>query len=668
MFTDEEGQEIFEKKGKGKTPALNTFGRDLTLQASEGKIDPVVGREDEIIRIAQILGRRKKNNPLLLGDPGVGKTAIVNGLALRIVEGKVPITLINKKIFSLEMSTVVAGTKYRGQFEERMKVILEELRENPNIIVFIDEIHQLVGAGGSSGSMDASNIFKPALASGEIQCIGATTYDEYRENIEGEGSLDRRFQKVHVDEPSISETIEIIKNIRHFYENHHSVLYTDEIIEMAVKLSDRYISDRMLPDKALDIIDEVGSRIHMKVSKMPESIKKLEEKSKLFEQKKKEAVSQQDYEKAAQFRDQFRKTEELIEQEKTNWKKKSQKNKHAVTKDDILDVTSLITGIPITEVGEDELEKLAKLSTLVKKDVVGQDEAVDKVVSSIQRSRIGLAKKNRPIGNFLFVGSTGTGKTWLAKSIANHVFGSEDSMVRFDMGEFMEKHSVSRLMGAPPGYVGYEEGGQLTELVKKQPYSLILFDEIEKAHRDVYNALLQLMDDGFMTDTLGRKVSFKNCIIIMTSNIGARKSQDFGKGIGFGNSSVSKVDKDMMSNHIKDELKKTFSPEFINRIDEIIQFNPLTNNDSRKIVKLQLNELRERVLEMGYDIVFSNTSLDELVQLGFDQKYGARTLSRSIQQLIEVPISDLIINKKIQKGSTFRVTKCRTGGLKVDLK
>jgi ATP-dependent Clp protease ATP-binding subunit ClpC len=668
MFTEDEGHNIFEKNTKGKLQALTAFGRDLTALAATGKIDPVIGREDEIERIAQILGRRKKNNPLLLGDPGVGKSAIVNGLALRIVQGKVPVTLVNKKIYSLELSTIVAGTKYRGQFEERMKAILDELRENPTIIVFIDEIHQIVGAGGSSGSMDASNIFKPALASGEIQCIGATTYDEYRENIEGEGALDRRFQKVNIDEPSLEETFEIIKQIKELYENHHGVIYTDEIIELAIQLSDRYINDRMLPDKALDIIDEVGSRIHMKMSKMPDSIKKLEEKAKLYEDKKKESVSMQDYEKAAGYRDLLNKAKEQIESEKSKWKKQIQKNKQPVTKDDVLDVTSLMTGIPVSEVGEEEMERLAKMSTSIKKDVVGQDEAIDKIVSSIQRSRIGLARKNRPIGNFLLVGSTGTGKTWLAKSVAKHLFGSEDAMVRFDMGEFMEKHSVSRLMGAPPGYVGYEEGGQLTELIKRQPYSLILFDEIEKAHRDVFNALLQVMDDGFMTDSLGRKVSFKNCIIMMTSNIGARKSQDFGAGIGFGKSAQSGVDKNILSVHIQEELKKTFSPEFINRIDDVIHFNPIDPNGAQRIVKLQVKDLEERVEEMGYFIHFTKGAIEELAKVGFDQKYGARTLSRAIQQLVEVPISTLVINNKIPKGSSFRVIKSRIdGSIKVEV-
>lgn len=653
MFAEDDSTEG--RREINGTPALEAFGTDLTKKAADGEIDPVIGREEEIERIAQILGRRKKNNPLLLGDPGVGKSAIVNGLALRIVDGNVPLTLQNKRIFSVDMSSIVAGTKYRGQFEERMKVLVQELKSNEDIIVFIDEIHTMVGAGGSSGSMDASNIIKPALASGEIQCIGATTYDEYRENIEGEGALDRRFQKVDVDEPTLEETYEILMQTKKFYEKHHSVTYSQDIIELIIELSDRYVSDRMFPDKALDILDEVGSRIHMKRAKIPESIIKLEEKLKKSNDDKRNAVLTQDYERAAEHRDKALRIKKEIEAERENWKENSKRNKTPVTRDEVLEVTSLMTGIPVSEVNEEETEKLAKMPDLIKAEVIGQDEAVNTVCTAIQRSRIGLARKNKPIGNFLFVGTTGTGKTLLAKSVARYLFGSEDSLIRFDMSEFMEKHSVSRLVGAPPGYVGYEEGGQLAELVKRKPYSVVLFDEIEKAHRDVYNTLLQVMDEGFMTDSLGRKVNFRNCVIIMTSNVGAKTAMDFGKGVGFSSSTDNQKAAEMQL--IEKEMRRHFSPEFLNRIDEVVHFNKLERFHMENIVKLQLEDTKERVKEIGYSISFAKSAIDHLIDLGFDPKYGARSLARNIQNYVENKISDLVINKKIQKGDRISVTK-----------
>ena len=654
MFAEDDSLSGKKESGNGIS-ALETFGTDLTRRALEGLIDPVIGRADEIERIAQILGRRKKNNPLLLGDPGVGKSAIVNGLALRIMEGEVPITLQNKRIFALDLTSVVAGTKYRGQFEERMKIIVQELKDNEDIIVFIDEIHTMVGAGGSSGSMDASNIIKPALASGEIQCIGATTYDEYRENIEGEGALDRRFQKVDVEEPSLEETYEILQNTKSFYEKHHSVTYDDEIIDLIINLADRYVNDRMFPDKAFDILDEVGSRIHMKKAKMPESILKLEERVRKVNEEKKLSVKKQDYEKAAFFRDKGLKLQREIESEKKLWKSQAEKNKEPVTKEEVLAVTSIMTGIPVSEVNEEETERLAQMPIAIKGEVVGQDIAIDTLSTAIQRSRIGLARKNKPIGNFMFVGTTGTGKTLLAKTIAKYLFGSEDALIRFDMSEFMEKHSVSRLVGAPPGYVGYEEGGELAELVKRKPYSVVLFDEIEKAHRDVYNTLLQVMDEGHLTDTLGRKVSFRNCIIIMTSNVGAKKAQDFGSGVGF-----TSKDADLKiaeRAHIDKEMMRFFSPEFLNRIDEIVHFNQLTREHMSDIVKIQLDEVKDRIKEIGYSITFAKSAIEHLVDLGFDPKYGARSLSRSIQNYIENKVSDLVINKKIKKGDKISVTK-----------
>lgn len=640
------------KKERTKTPVLNSFGRDLTKLAKEGKLDPIIGRELEIERITQILGRRKKNNPVLIGEAGTGKTAIVEGLALRITEGNVPLSLQDKQIYMLDMTSMVAGTKYRGQFEERMKAVVDELLQNPHIIIFLDEIHTMVGAGNSSGSLDASNILKPALARGEIQCIGATTFDEYRKSIENDSALERRFQRVIVEAPSISETIEIIKNIRNKYEDHHFVLYSDEIIEKSVILSERYITDRQLPDKAIDIIDEVGSRVYIKKNNLPLEILQMESDLKAIEVKKLESVQRQQYEKAAQLRDSLKNLKEAIEKEKIEWKERTRNNKTPIQEKDIFDVISHMTGIPVSSMGEDEAKRLLGLTDFLKTKIIGQDEAVEKITTTIQRNKIGLGKNNRPIGNFIFTGTTGVGKTELAKAIARYMFHGDDSLIRVDMSEYMEKHTVSKLIGAPPGYVGYEEAGVLTEKVRKKPYSVILFDEIEKAHPDIFNILLQVLDEGFLTDNHNRKINFKNTLIIMTSNLGARKASE-KKNLGFGapNSLDDGAKKEIMDNAVE----KFFSPEFINRLDEVIYFNTLTKPDIRKILEIHIEDLKVRVLEIGYKIQITDKAKDLVVENGTNEKFGARILERTLQKMVEDKLSEIILKENPEKGKTLKI-------------
>jgi ATP-dependent Clp protease ATP-binding subunit ClpC len=642
---------------KVKTPILDSFGRDLTHLAEMKKLDPIVGREEEIERITQILGRRKKNNPVLIGEAGTGKTAIVEGLANRIVEGNVPLTLQGKKIYTIEMTTLVAGTKYRGQFEERMKALVDELLANPNIIIFLDEIHTMVGAGGAGGSLDAANIFKPALARGEIQCIGATTFDEYRKHIESDAALDRRFQKVVVEPPSVEETIEIISNIRSKYEDHHNVIYSDEIIEKSVHLSERYMTDRQLPDKAIDIIDEVGSRVHLKKINLPPEIKELEEKAQEQKRKKNEAVSRQQYEKAANARDEIKRIEDEIATRKKKWQEDAKLHKIEITEAHVLEVVSMMTGIPVSKMSAEENKRLLTMSDYLQSHVIGQDHAVDKIVTTIQRNRIGLGKHNKPIGSFIFMGTTGVGKTELAKSIARYLFHSEDSLVRIDMSEFMEKHSSSKLIGAPPGYVGYDSGGGglLTEKVRRKPYSVVLFDEIEKAHPDIFNILLQVLDEGFLTDNHGRKVSFKNCLIIMTSNLGAREAQE-QKSLGFGFSSTQKTEEAKMS-VMEKSLSKFFAPEFLNRLDEVIYFNALPKEDLLKILEIHIKDLQKKVEEIGYKIQLTDAAKEFLVENGTDPRYGARLLSRTLQKHIEDKISEIILKDSPEMGKIFKVDR-----------
>ena len=652
VYDDSEDQPRERKKERTKTPVLNSFGRDLTKLAKEGKLDPIIGREREIERITQILGRRKKNNPVLIGESGTGKTAIVEGLANRIVEGNVPLSLQEKQIYMLDMTSMVAGTKYRGQFEERIKAVVEELLQNPHIIIFLDEIHTMVGAGNSSGSLDAANILKPALARGEIQCIGATTFDEYRKSIESDSALERRFQKVVVEAPSVSETIEIIKNIRNKYEDHHSVTYSDVIIEKSVILSERYITDRQLPDKAIDIIDEVGSRVYLKKNNLPAEILEMETDLKIVESKKMESVQRQQYEKAAQLRDEVKNLKQAIEDQKAAWKDRTRKNKTPVTERDIYEVISHMTGIPVNEMGEDEARRLLGLTEFLKSRVIGQDEAVEKIAVTIQRNKIGLGKNSRPIGNFIFTGSTGVGKTELAKAVARYMFHGDDSLIRVDMSEYMEKHSISKLIGAPPGYVGYDEAGVLTEKVRKKPYSVILFDEIEKAHPDIFNILLQVLDEGFLTDNHNRKINFRNTLIIMTSNLGARMTSE-SKNLGFGSSSQPD---DTKKKEIMDKaIEKFFSPEFINRLDEVIYFNTLTKEDMRKILEIHLVDLKSRVEEIGYKIQLTDKAKDLIVERGTNEKFGARILGRTLQKIVEDKLSEVILKENPEKGKTLKI-------------
>jgi ATP-dependent Clp protease ATP-binding subunit ClpC len=639
-----------QKSGDTSTPVLDNFSRDLNKLAEAGKLDPVIGRDREILRIAQILSRRKKNNPIILGEPGCGKTAIVEGLAMKIVNGDCPRNLLDKRLVNLDLTSVVAGTKYRGQFEERMKVIIEELQVNPNIIVFIDEIHTLVGSGNSSGSMDGSNIFKPALARGELQVIGATTLDEFRKNIEKDGALERRFQKVIVEPSTVIETIEILKNVRDKYETYHKVTYSDEVIEACVKLADRYITDREFPDKAFDILDEVGARMQTEL-KVPEAIEELKRKAAELKQQKLDVVKKQNYEQAAQLRDKEKKLLDKLEQEKQKFEEQMSKDKQKISLEDVYDVVSNMTKIPVNKMSVDDTKALLNLDKHIVGTVIGQDAAVIKVAKSIKRNRLGIKDPNRPIGSFVFLGSTGVGKTHLAKQLAKEMFGSEDALIRVDMSEYQEKHTVSKLVGAPPGYVGYEEGGLLTEKVKNKPYSVILFDEVEKAHKDVFAVLLQILDDGHVTDSLGRKINFKNTLIILTSNLGVKKLQDFGTGIGFSNNTYS--NEEAKKDILMKEMKNFFSPEFINRIDDTIVFNSLSQEDIKKITDIELKKLMKRLDEMKYKITYDESLLNYLSKIGYDEVYGARPLKRAIQDKVEDLLSEEVLTDKIIVGKTY---------------
>jgi len=663
MEDDDSGEYSKKSSPKSKTPVLDNFGRDVTRLAEEGKLDPIIGRETEIERVSQILSRRKKNNPILIGEPGVGKTAIVEGLALRIIQKKVSRTLFDKRIVMLDLAALVAGTKYRGQFEERMKAIMNELEKAPDVILFIDEIHTIVGAGGATGSLDASNIFKPALARGELQCIGASTLDEYRQHIEKDGALDRRFQKVIVDPPSAEETMHILNNIKEKYEEFHNVKYSDDAIDACVKLSDRYISDRFLPDKAIDVLDEVGARTHLKNIHVPQHIEGLEKEIEEIKELKNQAVRNQQYEKAAEFRDNESKLIRRLEQAKEEWEEESKSKRYPVNEEDIAEVVSMMTGIPVRRVAQSESKKLVGMSDDLKNMIIGQNEAIGKITKAILRNRVGLKDPKKPIGSFIFLGPTGVGKTELAKALAKYIFDSEDSLIRLDMSEYMEKFSVSRLIGAPPGYVGYEEGGQLTEKVRRKPYSVILLDEIEKAHPDVYNILLQVLDDGQLTDGLGRKIDFKNTLIIMTSNIGVRKLKDFGQGVGFATSArVESQDVDSKG-IIQNALKRTFSPEFLNRIDDIVIFNSLDQEDIFKIIDINLIYLYDRLEGMGYKLSLSKGAKKFVAEKGFDPQFGARPLNRAIQKYIEDPLAEFILSENPGEGSSFKavLSKNETG-------
>tara|TARA_B100000035_G_scaffold135370_1_gene115409 strand:+ start:3262 stop:5802 length:2541 start_codon:yes stop_codon:yes gene_type:complete len=646
------------KSKKSKTPVLDNFGRDLTAFASEGKLDPIIGRNKEIERVSQILSRRKKNNPLLIGEPGVGKSAIAEGLALRIIERKVSRLLYNKRVISLDLASVVAGTKYRGQFEERMKAVMNELEKNRDIILFIDEIHTIVGAGGAMGSLDASNMFKPALARGEIQCIGATTVDEYRKYIEKDGALERRFQKIMVEPTSIGETIEILQNIKDKYEDHHNVKYTDEAIEACVKLTDRYINDRNLPDKAIDAMDEAGSRIHITNMDVPKEIIELENKLENVREKKNSVVKNQKYEEAAKLRDDEKKLEKELLTQQEQWESELKKKREIVTDVNITEVVSLISGIPLKKIDNTTNEKNIQfdLESKLKESIIGQNDAIDVVVNAIQRNQTGLKDPNKPIGSFIFLGQTGVGKTQLAKSLGEELFNSKDSLIRLDMSEYMEKFSVSRLIGAPPGYVGYEEGGQLSEKVRRKPYSIVLLDEVEKAHPDVFNMMLQVLDDGYLTDSVGRKVDFKNTVIIMTSNIGTRKLKDFGTGVGF-DTDYRKKEKNKLSTEVlKKSLGKKFSPEFLNRIDEIVVFNELDKNEIEKIVKIEIKKFINRLSEIEYKIQIDSKAISFLAKKGYNKEYGARPVKRAIQKFIEDEIAKMIVKNKIKKNDNIVIS------------
>ncbi|MFM1878471.1 MAG: negative regulator of tic competence ClpC/MecB [Bacteroidota bacterium] len=640
---------------KSKTPVLDNFGRDLTRLAEENKLDPVVGREKEIERVSQILSRRKKNNPLLIGEPGVGKSAIAEGLALRIINKKVSRILYNKRVVTLDLASLVAGTKYRGQFEERMKAVMNELEKNDDVILFIDEIHTIVGAGGATGSLDASNMFKPALARGEIQCIGATTLDEYRQYIEKDGALERRFQKVMVEPTSVEETIEILKNIRNKYEDHHNVIYTDEALEACVKLTNRYMTDRFLPDKAIDAMDEAGSRVHIINMDVPKQILELEKQLEEVRELKNNVVKKQRYEEAARLRDDEKRIEMELSTAQERWEEDSKLHRETVTDENVADVVSMMSGIPVTRIAQTESNKLAKLPDLIGNSVIGQNEAVAKVAKAIQRNRAGLKDPNKPIGSFIFLGQTGVGKTQLAKVLAKELFDSEDALIRIDMSEYMEKFAISRLVGAPPGYVGYEEGGQLTEKVRRKPYAVILLDEVEKAHPDVFNMLLQVLDDGFLTDSLGRKIDFRNTIIIMTSNIGARQLKDFGQGVGFGTAARKSQEDTHQKTVIENALKKAFAPEFLNRIDDVIVFNPLEREHIHQIIEIELKKLYARIKDIGYDLSLSDKARDYIADKGFDKQYGARPLKRAIQKYIEDVLAEEIVNAKLNEGDSINL-------------
>ena len=641
---------------KSKTPFIDQFGEDLTQMATEGKLDPIIGREEEVHRICQILSRRKKNNPIILGDPGVGKTALVEAIAQRIVDKEVALTLTNKRIISLNISNIVAGTKYRGEFEERMKNIVEELKENKDVIVFIDEIHTIVGAGGVSGSLDASNILKPALARGQVQCIGATTLDEYRENIETDGALTRRFQEIFIDPPSIEDTIEIIKRIKPNYEEYHAVSYSDEAIEACVKLSDRYITSRELPDKAIDLLDEAGAKVHLKEVKMPESIVKLEEEANQFKEEKQAAVEEQDYEKAANKRDLELSKRDEIDDRIADWELSLRENKKVVTYEDIAGTISQSTGIPISRMTDSESTVITKMEKELKNMIIGQDPAVEALCKVIKRSRTGVSSAKKPIGSFMFIGPTGVGKTETVKSLANYYFGDEDSIIRIDMSEYQEKFNVSKLIGSPPGYVGHESGGQLTEAVRRKPYSVVLFDEVEKAHPDTFNTLLQVLDEGRLTDSLGRTVDFTNTIIIMTSNVGAKRVAEFGSGIGFSTTTSPAAHKTQMETVIRKELKNKFAPEFLNRLDDIVLFEGLKQEDVLSIVDIEIVKLVSRMEEQGYSIKVLKNAKVFLSEQGYDAEYGARPLKRAIQTYIEDLLADYIIEGKMVQGGSYTIS------------
>ena len=638
---------------KSKTPVLDNFGRDITRMAEMGSLDPIVGREKEIERVSQILSRRKKNNPILIGEPGVGKTAIVEGLALRIVQRKVSRVLFDKRVISLDLAALVAGTKYRGQFEERMKAIMNELEKNRDVILFIDELHTIVGAGGASGSLDASNIFKPALARGELQCIGASTLDEYRMYIEKDGALDRRFQKVVIDPPSVDDTIQILNNIKSKYEEYHNVNYDQEAIDACVKLSDRYVTDRLLPDKAIDVMDEVGARVHLKNINVPQNITELEKKIEDVKTEKNKVVKSQKFEEAASLRDTEKRLQEELEKAKSEWEEESKHKRFPIGEEDIAEVISMMTGIPVKRMVQAETEKLRRMSEDMKGMVIGQDEAIQKVVKAIQRNRVGLKDPKKPIGTFIFLGPTGVGKTELARSLARHMFDSDESLIRIDMSEYMEKFTVSRLIGAPPGYVGYEEGGQLTERVRRKPYSVILLDEIEKAHPDIYNILLQVLDDGQLTDGLGRKVDFKNTLIIMTSNIGVRQLKDFGTGVGF--TTASKLENEEEANKavIEKALKKTFSPEFLNRIDDVVIFNSLSRDNIFHIIDILMKGVMKRLTNLGFTMELTEKAKNFLADKGYDVQFGARPLHRAIQKYLEDPLAEEILNMQVKAGDVL---------------
>ncbi len=642
------------KMEKSKTPVLDNFGRDLTKLAEEGKLDPVIGREREIERVAQVLSRRKKNNPVLIGEPGVGKTAIAEGLAMRIVQRKVSRVLYDKRIVTLDLAALVAGTKYRGQFEERMKAVMNELEKSPDVILFIDELHTIVGAGGASGSLDASNMFKPALARGEIQCIGATTLDEYRQYIEKDGALDRRFQKIMVDPSSPEETIEILKKIKDRYEEHHNVLYSDEAVELAVSLSERYITDRFLPDKAIDVLDEAGARVHINNIRVPKEILDLENDIEETREDKNQVVKSQRFEEAARLRDREKKLQEALEEAKRSWEMKAENEVHDVSSQDISQVVAMITGIPVDKISEPESRKLLEMEKALTGRVVGQDEPIQKLSKAIRRTRAGLKDPKRPIGSFIFLGPTGVGKTELAKVLTEYLFDSQDALIRIDMSEYMEKFSVSRLVGAPPGYVGYEEGGQLTEKVRRKPYSVVLLDEIEKAHPDVFNILLQVLDDGILTDGLGRRVDFRNTIIIMTSNIGARDIKNLGKGIGFAQTEEV-YNYQTMKNTVEDALKRVFNPEFLNRVDDVIVFHPLEKHHIFEIIDLMASELLTRAGSIGLEVDLSKSAKDFLVEKGYDAKFGARPLRRAIQKYVEDPMAEAILGNDLSDGDLITI-------------
>ena len=658
-----------QKQSKSRTPVLDNFGRDVTKLAEENKLDPIIGRENEIERVSQILSRRKKNNPILIGEPGVGKTAIVEGLALRIQQKKVSRNLFNKRLVMLDLAALVAGTKYRGQFEERMKAIMNELEKSRDVILFIDEIHTIVGAGGATGSLDASNIFKPALARGELQCIGASTLDEYRQYIEKDGALDRRFQKVLVNPPTPEEAVDILKNIKEKYEEFHNVNYSDDAVTACVRFSDRYITDRFLPDKAIDVLDEVGARVHLKNIHVPEHIEELEAKIEEIKELKNQAVKNQQYERAADLRDDEGKLVRQLEFAKVEWEEESKTRRYPVEEDDIAEVVSMMTGIPVMRVAQSESKKLVGMNTDIQKVIIGQDNAIEKITKAIQRNRVGLKDPSKPIGSFIFLGPTGVGKTELAKALARYMFDSEDSLIRIDMSEYMEKFSISRLIGAPPGYVGCEEGGQLTEKVRRKPYSVVLLDEIEKAHPDVYNILLQVLDDGQLTDGLGRKVNFKNTLIIMTSNIGVRQLKDFGQGVGFATKARQSAAEDHSRSVIQNALKRTFSPEFLNRIDDVVIFNSLEQEHIFKIIDITLSHLRKRLDGMGYSLELTDDAKKFVSEKGYDPAFGARPLNRAVQKYIEDPLAEFILNNSPEEGTTLLAVMNEDGdGLNIEAK